>query len=96
MFQGFYDSALVLAVCRVEVILDAVVGAARQLFCDISPPIAILLMQVKDSFFLILVDGRFFNKRIQMIVPSKKLKGVLFHVKKFTFLGTICLSFPIF
>ncbi len=70
MLEGFYDSALVLAVCRVEVVLDAIVGATRQLFRDVSPPVAILLMQVKNSFFFVLVDRRFFNKRIQMIVPS--------------------------
>ena len=55
----------------VIVVLDMVVSAARQVLGDLGPPVAIHLMQFKDS--LVFMDGpfNFLNIRIKMIVPSK-------------------------
>lgn len=60
-FKLLIYPALVLAVCRVEVVLDAVVGAARQLFSDIRPLVAQSLMQIEDFPLLVSIDRIFLN-----------------------------------
>jgi len=64
------DPALVLAVGRVEVVLDAVVGAARQLFCYVSPPITHLLVQLEYLMLFRSADRVLVYVRVQVIVPS--------------------------
>jgi len=71
-FKLLIYPALVLAVRRVEVVLDAVVGAARQLFSDIRPLVAQSLMQIEDFPLLISIDRIFLNVGVQVIVPPKK------------------------
>lgn len=71
LLQGFNDSSLVLAVSRVEVVFDAVVGAPWELFGDVSPPISEFLVEVENHFLLFLVYRRFLDERIQVVVPPK-------------------------
>lgn len=57
-------------VCRVEVVLDTVVAAPRQLLCDFSPLVAHLLVQVKDDPLFIDTDRVLHNLRVQVVMPS--------------------------
>ena len=69
MLQRFDDTALVLAVSRVKIILNAIIGATWQLFGYIGPPIPKLLVQVKNSLLFVLVDRGLFYERIQVVMP---------------------------
>ena len=57
-------------VCRVEIILDAVVAATRQLLCDFSPLVAHLLVQVKDDSLFVATDRVLHNLGVQVVMPS--------------------------
>ena len=59
MFEALVDAALVLPVRRVEVVLDAVVGAAWEFLGDVCPFVAQLLVQVENLLFLLSVDRIF-------------------------------------
>ena len=69
-FKHFDDAALMFTVCRVEIVLDTVVAAPRQLLCDFSPLVAHLLVQVKDDPLFIDTDRVLHNLRVQVVMPS--------------------------
>ena len=54
---------------RVEVVLDAVVGATGQFFSNVSPLIAQLLVQIKNLLLFSLIDRSLVNVGVQVIVP---------------------------
>mmetsp|Transcript_29638 Transcript_29638/g.39410 ORF Transcript_29638/g.39410 Transcript_29638/m.39410 type:complete len:306 (+) Transcript_29638:2361-3278(+) len=68
--EALVDPALVLPVRRVEVIFDAVVGAAWELFSDVRPLVPQLFVQVENLLLFDFVDRRLINVGIQVIVPS--------------------------
>ena len=70
----FVDSTLVLAMGRVEVILDAIVRAPGKVLGDISPLVPKPLVQVKNLLLLILIDRCLVNVRVQVIVPSNSIR----------------------
>ena len=59
MLEALVDAALVLPVSRVEVVLDAVVRAARELLRDVRPLVAQLLVQVENLLLFLSVDRIF-------------------------------------
>ena len=59
MLEALVDAALVLPVRRVEVVLDAVVGAAWEFLGDVGPFVTQLLVQVENLLFLLSVDRIF-------------------------------------
>lgn len=69
-FQHFNYASIVLAMRRVEVVLDAVVAAARQLFGDLGPLVPHRLVQLEYPFFFVAADGVLLNVRVQVVVPS--------------------------
>jgi hypothetical protein len=71
MLKRLIDSALVLPMGGVEVVLDAVVTAAGQLFGYVGPLVAQLLVEVENLLFFVLIDGILFYVRIQVVMPSK-------------------------
>jgi hypothetical protein len=85
MLQRFVNSTLVLTVSAVKVVLNTIIRAARQLFCDVRPLIAKLLMQVKYLFFFFLINRVFFNIGVQMIMPPKALVDLLLTSLDITF-----------
>ena len=59
MLEALVDAALVLPVSGVEVVLDAVVRAARELLRDVRPLVAQLLVQVENLLLFLSVDRIF-------------------------------------
>ena len=70
-FKHFNNAAIVFAVRGVEVVLDAVVAAARQFLGDLGPLVAEAFVELKYFVFFVLVDRGFFNRWVQVIVPPK-------------------------
>ena len=70
----FVDSTLVLAMSRVEVILDAIVRAPGQVLGDISPLVPKPLVQVENLLLLILIDRCLVYVRVQVIVPPNTIR----------------------
>lgn len=64
VLQTLVDSPLVLAVGRVEVVLDAVVGPTGQLLRDVRPLVAQLLVQLEDHPLLLAVDWVLLDVRV--------------------------------
>lgn len=62
--EHFDDATLVLAMRRVEVVLDAVVGAASQLFGDLGPLVALLLVESEDLALFLFADRILLNVRV--------------------------------
>ena len=54
---------------RVPVVLDGVVGAAGEVFGDLSPPVAERLVGQEEDPLLVLAPVLLLDVRIQMIVP---------------------------
>lgn len=71
--ETFIDAALVLAMGGVEVILDAVVGAAGEFFGDVGPFVSQLLVEIENLLLLVFVNRSLIDVRIQMIVPSTRI-----------------------
>lgn len=58
----------------IPVILDGIVGASRQVLCNLGPAISQASMQPLNELLLFLTKGALPDRRIQMIVPSKIIK----------------------
>lgn len=87
--EALVDAALVLAVGRVKVIFDAVVGASRKFFCDVCPFVSQLFVQVKNLFLLNLVNWSLIDVRVQVVVPPAKRDSFIPQIDKMlTFHGT--------
>ena len=69
--EALIDPSLVLAMRGIEVVLDAVVRAARKLLRNISPLVAQLFVQIKNLFLLNFVNRSLIDVRIEVIVPSE-------------------------
>ena len=70
--EALIDPSLVLAMRGIEVVLDAVVRAARKLLRNISPLVAQLFVQIKNLFLLNFVNRSLIDVRIEVIVPSEQ------------------------
>ena len=70
--EYFIDSALVLAIRGVVVVLDAVVRAARDVFGDEGPLVAQAFAQFENHTFFVLGDGAFIDHGVQVVVPATK------------------------
>ena len=53
-------------------VLDVVVRSAGQVLGDFTPPVAIDLVQLKDSFILLSSPFDLLNVRIEMIMPPER------------------------
>jgi hypothetical protein len=62
--EGFVDPPQVFPVCRVEVVLDAVVAAAWDFLRDVRPLVAHLLVKTKYHSFFLLRDRDFADRWI--------------------------------
>ena len=60
---------------RVEVVLNAVVRAARQLLGNVSPLVAQLLMEIKNFLFFVSIYRILIDVRVQMIVPPTPIRS---------------------
>ena len=60
---------------RVEVVLDAVVRAARQLLGNVSPLVAQLLMEIKNFLFFVSIYRILIAIRVQMIVTPTPIRS---------------------
>jgi hypothetical protein len=56
---------------RVKVVFDTVIRSSGEFFCDVSPLVAQLLVQVKDHSFFLLVNWILLDIRIKVVVPAK-------------------------
>ena len=68
-FKHFNNTAIVFAVGGVEVVLDAVVAAARQFHGDLGPLVAHSLVQHEYLFLFLAADRVLLNVRVQVVVP---------------------------
>ena len=57
---------------RVVVVLDMVVRSAREVLRNFTPPVAIDLVQFKDSFILLGGPFNLLNVWVEMIMPPKR------------------------
>ena len=85
--ERLINAALMLSMCRIKVILNAIVASAWQLFCNVGPLVAELLVQIENFALFVAVDGVFFDVGVQVIVPPKLVQTWAL----LTFLGTACL-----
>lgn len=69
MLEALVYAALMFAVGRVKVVLDAVVTASWEFFRNICPLVSKLLVQVEDLLLLLLVDRVLLDVGVQMIMP---------------------------
>ena len=53
----------------IEVVLDVVVGAARQVLGDLRPPVAVLEMKFQNSLVLLFRPSVLLDVRVQVVVP---------------------------
>lgn len=80
IFKTLVNSALVLPVSGVKVILNAVVWTPRKLFGNVCPLVAQLLVQIKNFLLFFPINRVFLDIGVQMIMPSdKKFKLVWFN-----------------
>lgn len=73
--EHFVNSALVLAIRGVVVVLDAVVTAAGDLLRDHCPLVAEAFAQAEDHALFFATDGSLIDMWVQVIVPPDTRKG---------------------
>ena len=88
MLEALVNAAVVLAVSGVEIVFNAIIRSARQLFCNVGPLVAQLLVQLEDLRLLLLANRVFLDVWVQVVMPSTDQRKVSVRP---TFRGTICL-----
>ncbi len=91
IFEALIDASLMLSVCGVKIILNAVVRAAWELLCDVRPLIAQQLVQAEYLMLLLSVDRILLDVGVQVIVPPIKNSGDPSKVQWDTYLSRHCL-----
>ena len=68
--EALVDATLMLAVRWVEVVLDTVVAASWEFFCNVGPFVAKLFVQIKNLLLFCFVNWGFVDVGIKVIMPS--------------------------
>ena len=83
LLEAFVDPSDVLPERRIVVVLDAVIRSINscnetnlrhlpslEQFGDVGPFVAVNLVSVKNYYFFLVIDWRFLDIRVQVVVPS--------------------------
>jgi hypothetical protein len=93
IFEALIYPSLVLSVCGVKVILDAVVRATWELLGDVRPLVAEQLVQTEYLMLLLSVNRILLDVGVQMIMPPIKIQEIRAKCSGIlTFHDTACLS----